>query len=107
MKIPTEIIKRQYELTYLLSATLSAKELEEARSEIDSLIKKYKGQVVSTDEWGKKPLAYKIKAGKSLHTQAVYVHQVVEFPTTQAPLFAKQLNLQPQIMRYLLVLATD
>jgi len=105
MKILKETQVKSYELTYLLPATFSAKEVEEAVAQVDALIKKHKGKVTSTDSWGKKYLAYKIKAERTIHTEAVFTHQVIEFPVTKIQDFEKELHLKPEVFRHLLVVA--
>lgn len=106
MKIPTEVIKKKYELTYLLPAEFSAAQQDEVTTELNAQVKKHKGQVISSEVWGKKSLAYRIKALKKFHFEAIYVHQVLEFPTTQTPSFEKVLTLQPKLIRHLLVVAS-
>jgi len=105
MKILKETRVKSYELTYLLPASFSVKEVEDAMAQVDALIKKHKGKVTSTDSWGKKYLAYKIKAEKTIYTEAVYTHQVIDFPVTKTQDFEKELHLKPEVIRHLLVVA--
>ncbi len=106
MKIPKEVIKRKYELTYLLPAGYSQAEQEEVAAEIEAQVKKHKGQVMSSEVWGKKALAYRIKAHKKFHFEAVYVHSVLEFPSSQVQSFEKIVGLEPKLIRHLLVVAS-
>ena len=105
MKILREVSKKNYELTYLLSAASSQKEQDEVTAEVEKQVKKHKGKVISTDVWGKNFLSYKIKFDKSFHTEAVYTHLVIEFPTNQTQSFEKALHLMLPVMRHLMVVA--
>ena len=59
MKLITDKVVRKYEFTYLLPEFFTSAEVEKAQKEIEELVKKHKGKVISTADWGKKALAYK------------------------------------------------
>lgn len=103
MKILSEKINRQYELTFLVSASLTNTEATKVVTEVEALVAKHQGKVAKKDDWGKKKLAYKIKhLGKS-HAEALYTHLVLEFESKQVPAFEKDLKLNQNLIRYLLV----
>lgn len=107
MQIPADKRIKRYELTFLIPANLTGEETKQIESSVEALTKKHKGSVESQDDWGKKPLAYMIKHVGKKHVEAVYKHWVLEFETTKAYTFEKELKLTPGIIRYLFVVATE
>lgn len=67
---------KNYELLYIVSAQLTENELKEVQTEIDSLIKKYGGQIGFEDVLGKKKLAYPIN--KVIHGYYIAVEFEME-----------------------------
>lgn len=105
MKIPADTRIRQYELTYILPASYTSDEAAKIHTKIASAIDKLKGSLVSQEDWGKRELAYKIKhAGKS-YTEGVYTHLVVELDRQHVASLERELMLNQQLLRYLLVIA--
>src|SRR6185369_7754901 len=94
-----EVQVRIYELTYLLPGTMSDQEIEKAKSEIDALLKKHKAEVMSVEDWGKKPLAYIMTDEGKKHTDAVYVHIVFKLPSLKAPKLERDVFLTAKVMR--------
>jgi len=107
MKIPQDKRIRTYELTYLVPAGLTAEELKVIVDQVDKLIKKHKVKVIKSDEWGKKPLAYTIQIAGKRYTEADYRHLKLEMETTQVQAFNKDIQLDPQVLRHLLVIEED
>ncbi len=105
MKIIADPQVRLYELTYLAPASYTETELSKLKEEVEKLISRYKGKIVETQEWGKKKLAYKIRHKQKMQPEAVYVHLRIEFESVQAPEFERDLSLNAEIMRHLLVKA--
>ncbi len=88
----------EYELTVLYHPDLEI-DIDKALAKIDKIIKDNKGKVVSTDNWGKRKLAYPIK--KEDH--AVYVYYEVELPGESVSKVENILNITNEVLRYLLV----
>lgn len=107
MKIIKDPIHKSYELTFLVSAGFTESEISQIKDRINDLVKRHKGEVVSTDDWGKKDLAYTIRKGGKKYDQAVFVHQVIEFETSQVQGFEKDIQLVDEIIRHLLVVASE
>ncbi len=105
MKIPADKQTRLYELTYLLPANLTKSELETAQDKIGQLVSKHKGKVVTSEDWGKRQLAYRIKQGPKLREEAIYTFQVIEFSPEKIKDFREALQLNEQVMRFLLVVS--
>ena len=98
-------IVRQYEFTYLLPGGYTQTEIDKTKEEIEALLKKFSGKLLNLQEWGKKPMAYKIKKNKLNHREALYYYMELEFEPKSILGFGKAVNLMPQVLRQLLVLA--
>jgi small subunit ribosomal protein S6 len=106
MNIPKNKIKRKYELTYLIPGTYTESEVSKFKEKIDQIIAKYDGEIETTEEWGKKKLAYRISDSGKTYNEAYYIHQILEFETGNTNKFEKSLKLNQNVIRYLLVLVT-
>lgn len=91
---------KTYEFVALFSPELSEKELQEAQDFVVDLVKKYEGEIINTDVWGKKFLAYSI--GKL--TEAFYVYYDLNLPTQNVQDFDKDVRLSGKIIRHLVVI---
>ncbi|MEN8253366.1 MAG: 30S ribosomal protein S6 [Patescibacteria group bacterium] len=98
-------VKRNYEFTYLLPGGYTQTEIDKTKSEIEALVKKFAGKLLDTQEWGKKALSFKIKKNKLIHNEALYHYLELEFEPKSILGFEKAVNLMPQVIRHLLVLA--
>lgn len=105
MKILSLKRRRQYELTFLLPATLTEGEVVKTTDEVVALIKKHQGEVTNEEKWGKKRLAYQIKKGSKAHQEAFYVHLQFSLDADQLPKLDQVINLRTDLIRYLLVVA--
>ena len=105
MKIPASTRIRQYELTYILPASYTTDEAGKVHTKISDTLTKYKGKIVSQEDWGKLDLAYKIKHSGKSYTEGVYTHLVIEVDRKFMPAFERDLMLNQQLLRYLLVIA--
>lgn len=105
MKLVKDKRVRQYELTFLLPVSLTSDESRGVQDAVAGLVKKYKGSVVNTEDWGKKTLAYAIRHHSKRQTEANYTHAVIEFPAESVTPFEQEFKLQPMVMRHLLVVA--
>ena len=107
IKIIADKQAKLYELTYLLPTDFTDAQLSTANEAVSKLITKYKGKVLKTQDWGKKYLAYKIRHQGKFHSEAVYTHQIIKFPPTQVQAFERELLLEEQVMRQLVVVRED
>jgi small subunit ribosomal protein S6 len=107
MKIAVDQQTRIYELTFLLPANSTESELKAEIEKVSQLITKYQGEILKTDNWGKRELAYKIKHQGKQHQEAVYTHQIVKFVPEKAPAFERELFLEETLMRHLLVVSEN
>jgi small subunit ribosomal protein S6 len=96
---------RSYFLTYLLPETLTETEVATHKKTITDLVTRHKGSVVKVEDWGKQRMAYKIRHGSKWHLEAYYVHFTLSLEPAQVIAFERDIYLQTQIMRHLLVVA--
>lgn len=107
MKIPAIDKTRQYELTFLVPGDFTDGEYVKVKEDVTALIEKNKGKVDFQEDWGKKSLAYKLKRKGKLYTEAMYAHLVFSINAGKSTEIEKALLLNQDIMRHLLVLASD
>lgn len=88
----------QYEIAVLYHPDLEV-DLSKAEEKVTKLINDNGGKVVSTDNWGKRKLAYPIK--KQDH--ALYVFYTVEMPGEGVKKVEGTLNIFDEVVRYLIV----
>ncbi len=103
MKIPSDKQTRQYEVTYLVLPSLTETELASLKAQIGKLVTKHKGSVLSTQDWGSKKLAYKIRHKGIYQDHAYFVHCIVEFDPQKAAQFDKELQLHAEVIRHLMI----
>jgi len=107
MKIIKDARVRHYELTYLVPADLTSEEAKKAAEVVLGLIKKAKGKVLNSIDWGKKELSYMIKHAGERQYEAVYTHLELELDAANVQQLDLDLKILPELMRYLLVLSED
>ena len=64
---------RQYELVYILPPDATEAQVAEVQTQIEEVVSRLHGQIASTDNWGRKRLAYEIGRNK----EGVYVLEVM------------------------------
>lgn len=107
MKLPAKKVVRRYELTYLLPVSYTETELKGFRDAVEETLTKNKTHIESTEEWGKKRLAYAIKFNQSAQTEAHYVHVVFSAEPSAVKKIEAELLLNNTLIRYLLVAADE
>ncbi len=103
MKIPPKDTNRTYELTCLITSEYTKAELDDIKSKLQKTIEKNKGKVQEIDEWGKKELAYTIKKEGKSYDEAFFLHFVLEVDAEQATSIKEAMNIEDEVIRYLLV----
>ena len=105
MELVQDLRMRQYELTYLLPEDLTVAESAQTKKAIEDLLKKHSITIVSQDDWGRKELAYPIKYKSKKQHEANYTHLVVKAEALNVPKFEKELYLNQDVIRHLIILA--
>ena len=104
MQIAKEELRRDYELTYVVPATYTESELMQLKKDLEAQLKKLDVNIKSTEDWGKKPLAYAIKQTGKTYTEAYFRFMVIDMKTSQARELDRLISLNTKIIRHLLVL---
>ncbi len=90
---------RQYELTYILSPTATEQEITDLHGQVEATIGRFEGQLVRTENWGRRKLAYEIKH----HKEGVYVLEVINGSGELMKELDRRLLLNEQVLRHLAV----
>jgi small subunit ribosomal protein S6 len=87
----------QYEIAVLYHPDLEV-DLSKAEDRVKKIVTDNGGKVVSTDNWGKRKLAYPIKRNE----HAVYVFYTVELPGEAVAKVENTLNITGEVIRFLI-----
>jgi small subunit ribosomal protein S6 len=87
----------QYEIAVLYHPDLEV-DLSKAEEKVTKIFTGNGGKVVSTDNWGKRKLAYQI----AKQDYAVYVFYTVELPGEGVKKVESTLNITDEVIRYLI-----
>jgi len=90
---------RTYEVIFIATPTVTTEEFDAYVAQLQSVIEEMNGQVVKIDNWGKRPLAYKIKKFRD----GIYVVMTIE---ADGPIIAeleRRCRVTDYILRYLTV----
>jgi len=87
----------QYEVAVLYHPDLEV-DLSKAEDKIKKIIGDNGGSISSTDNWGKRKLAYKIGANE----HGIYVFYVVELPPESVQKVEGLLNIATEVIRFLI-----
>jgi small subunit ribosomal protein S6 len=86
----------QYEIAVLFDPGLEI-DLDKATSKIEKIITAGGGKIVSTDNWGKRKLAYPIRK----QDFAIYVFYTAELPGESVAKINDTLNITDEVLRFL------
>ncbi len=92
----------KYELAILYHPDLEV-DLDKGEQRIKKIIQDNKGKILSTDNWGRKKLAYSINKLNF----AVYVFYTIELMPESIAKVESLLNITDEVMRYLIVKLDD
>lgn len=90
---------KNYELLLVFKPNLDADEIDKNLSKLEESITSYKGKVVSTDKIGRKKLAYDIQKFRD----GFFVTQILSIPADKVADFKRQLKLNENILRIMLM----
>ena len=89
--------KRTYELTYIVNSVLSDEQVKSVVERISKYIGDNNGEVLDTDEWGSRRLAYPINKKRN----GYYVNLYMNAPGELIPRLERTLEIDDDILRYL------
>jgi len=87
----------QYEIAVLYHPDLEV-DLSKAEDRVKKIIADNGGKIVSTDNWGKRKLAYPISGNE----HAIYVFYAVELPGASVQKVESTLNITDEVIRFLI-----
>ena len=90
---------REYELTYIVRPDVDEETLAAIEERVAKTIAANGGQVLKTDHWGKRRLAYPIRR----HNEGFYIFLRTELTDKAIAEIERQLKLSEDVIRHLLV----
>lgn len=90
---------RQYELVYILSPDATEQEVADLHTQIEAIITRYQGELVKTENWGRRKLAFRI--GK--HREGTYVLEVFKGTGELTKELDRRLKVIDSVIRHLCV----
>jgi len=90
---------RQYELVYIMSPDATEQEVADLHTQIEAIITRYKGELVKTENWGRRKLAFRI--GK--HREGTYVLEVFTGTGELTKELDRRLKVIDSVIRHLCV----
>ena len=92
-----------YELTYIVRPDVPTTQVEAVLGRISDMVKKHKGKVVKTEQWGLRTLAYPIKK----HSRGYYTYLGLNMDGEGITDMERSMELSNDIIRYLTVKVDD
>lgn len=90
----------EYHLNLILNANLSAAQLTAEKEAVENQLARHEGaEIVETDEWGVRRLAYEINKAR----QGYYIIYKMKLPSTAPKAIESSLRLRDNVMRVLVV----
>ncbi len=90
---------RNYEVVFVAAPTLTSEELDGCINHAQTVVESKNGKVVKVDNWGKKPLAYKIKKFR----EAYYVVLSIEGNGSAIAELERRFRVTDYIIRFISV----
>ena len=91
--------KRLYELVYIVSPDATEQATTELHAQVESIVTRLHGEMVKTENWGRRRLAYRI--GK--HREGTYVLEVFNGTGELTKELDRRLKVTDSVIRHLLV----
>jgi small subunit ribosomal protein S6 len=90
---------RQYELVYIVSPDATEQDVADLHAQVESIIARYQGELVKTENWGRRKLAFRI--GK--HREGTYVLEVFKGTGDLTKELDRRLKVIDSVIRHLCV----
>jgi len=92
---------RLYETTFITDAQFSESEIETEIKKVEELITSNGGEIIETQRWGIRRLAYEIKHKR----QGFYTHFLYRASTGMPPLIENAFKVNERVVRFLTVVS--
>lgn len=93
----------KYEIMLILNPKQTDKELQSTMGDVQKALEENGFKIVETDNWGVRPMAYKLKG----YTQAFYTVLLVEGGAEGAPEVQADFRIQSKILRFMMLKVED
>ncbi len=90
---------RDYEVMYILNAELDEEGIDAAVTRFEDVVKGDGGEIVKTERWGKRKLAYEVND----KIEGYYVLMYFKSPSSAAQELERLLKINDDILRHLLI----
>jgi small subunit ribosomal protein S6 len=90
---------RQYELVYILPPDATEQQVAELQAQVEEVVSRLHGQIASTENWGRKRLAYEI----ARHKEGYYVLQVINGSGELMKELDRRLKVMDMVIRHMVV----
>jgi small subunit ribosomal protein S6 len=90
---------RQYELVYIMSPDATEQDVADLHTQIESIITRYQGELVKTENWGRRRLAFRI----GRHREGTYVLEVFKGTGELTKELDRRLKVIDSVIRHLCV----
>jgi small subunit ribosomal protein S6 len=90
---------RQYELVYIAGPDSSEEEIADLHTQVEQIVARFHGRVESTENWGKRKLAYEI----GRHREGVYVLENLFGTGEMTKELDRRLKVSDVVIRHLIV----
>lgn len=90
---------RKYELVYLVSPDASDEQVSDLHTQVDEIVQRLGGKLDSTDNWGRRRLAYEI----GRHREATYVLETILGSGEVMKEIDRRLKVSDLVIRHLVV----
>ena len=92
-------MNRKYELVYVASPDATEEQVADLHTQVESIVQRMGGQLVKTDNWGRRKLAYEI----GRHKEGTYVLEVINGDGELMKEIDRRLKVSDLIIRHLVV----
>jgi small subunit ribosomal protein S6 len=92
-------MKRKYELVYVVSPEATDEQVADLHAQVEATVQRMGGQIVKTDNWGRRKLAYEI----GRHKEGTYVLEVIEGGGELMKEIDRRLKVIDLVIRHLVV----
>lgn len=94
---------KNYELMVVITTKLSEEEASGLNETILSWVKEQGGEIIKTDPWGRRMLAYPINK----QTEAYYFLNFLKLETIAVKNVKRQINLNEKVIRHMFIARND
>lgn len=94
---------RRYELTYIIHPDTNPDEVSTLMEQVESWVSAGDGTIQKVSDWGRRRMAYPIENQREGH----YVHLEVDIEPENVKQIERNLTLNEQVLRHLMVRAED